>query len=101
MASASSQPPRSATLGLRSAAREYDFARETIKDKILPNIPHRWVSPRRVVFMREDFEAWIRGASVRPSAHAEDVVSERLEHENAVLKRVAAQVQREGRPDSP
>jgi hypothetical protein len=93
MASVSSHPQRSATLGLRSAAREYDFARETIKDKILPNIPHRWVSPRRVVFLREDFEAWIRGQAVRPGSHAEDVVAARLEHENRAIKGLALEIE--------
>src|SRR6058998_2980209 len=79
---ASTNPTPSSTLGIRSASRDSGLSRDTIREKVLPEIPHRWITPRRVVFLRVDFEGWIRGQSIKPTAHAEDVIAARVERES-------------------
>jgi len=69
---------------IRGIARRYGVGRGTVADAIQKGeLPAAQLGPRHTVVLVNDFERWLRGHAVRPSAHASarvDAVLAREEH---------------------
>ena len=77
---------RRAALTARQSAVVYSLSKTTIRDAIRAGeLPAFRIGKRRLLILRQDLEQWLRKHQVRPSAHAEQTVRDRLEHEATTL----------------